>query len=59
VVAALRDWGQDWTLGADRTRLTHQACGHDVSVRLHCDKCDRRLTAGEVAPAGDANQQQG
>lgn len=50
VLSALRSWGQQWTTGRDLSRLTHEACGHDVSVMLFCEACGRALTADEVRP---------
>lgn len=44
VVAALRDWGKEWTSGADGgLRLVHGTCGHEASVRLCCEQCGRPL----------------
>jgi DNA-binding HxlR family transcriptional regulator len=51
VIAALRDWGQAWTAGDDRSpRLAHRACGHQVALSLYCDECGGPLTAAEVRP---------
>jgi DNA-binding HxlR family transcriptional regulator len=37
VITALRDWGQEWTAGPDRTpRLAHRVCGHNVALQLYC-----------------------
>ncbi len=51
VLAALRRWGQVWTEGRDGSRLTHDACGHEVSVRMHCDECGRPVSAEEIRAA--------
>lgn len=56
VLAALRRWGQEWTEGRDASRLTHDACGHEVSARMHCDECGRTVTAEEIS-AGRAEPQ--
>jgi DNA-binding HxlR family transcriptional regulator len=53
VVVALRSWGKRWTEGDDTTRLTHKNCGHEVSLKFHCDKCGRPLATGEIEPARD------
>jgi DNA-binding HxlR family transcriptional regulator len=51
VVSALRDWGQHWTEGEDLSpRLTHRACGHEVSVAMCCDACGRPITGDEIRP---------
>jgi DNA-binding HxlR family transcriptional regulator len=52
IVAALRQWGREWTQGQDNgARLTHRACGHQVRTRLYCDHCGRPLEP-EEADAG-------
>ena len=49
VVAALRDWGKEWTSGDDAgLRLMHQPCGHEASVRLYCEECDRAVVGDEI-----------
>ena len=48
VLAALRKWGQDWTEGREGSRLTHELCGHEVSVGLYCEECERRVTGDEA-----------
>jgi DNA-binding HxlR family transcriptional regulator len=48
VLAALRRWGKEWTEGPDGSRLTHDACGHELTVRVHCDECGRPVSAEEV-----------
>jgi DNA-binding HxlR family transcriptional regulator len=51
VIAALRDWGQVWTEGEDRSpRLAHRACGHEVALSLYCEECGSPLTAAEIRP---------
>src|SRR5262249_52757535 len=51
VISALRDWGQRWTEGQDLSpRLTHGACGHEVSIALRCEQCDRPITGEEIRP---------
>jgi DNA-binding HxlR family transcriptional regulator len=51
VVLALRSWGQEWTDGGDLSpRLAHVGCGHDVSIGLYCEECDRPVTTGEIRP---------
>jgi len=60
VVSALRSWGQEWTQGQDKSRLTHRECGHDVSIRMYCEECGCPVTPNEIqagralqgAPAG-------
>ncbi len=51
VLAALRRWGQEWTEGRDDRRLTHEACGHEVVVGLHCEECGRRVSVDEMKVA--------
>jgi DNA-binding HxlR family transcriptional regulator len=56
VIAALRDWGREWTDGPDRSsRLAHRDCGHDVALTLYCDECERAVTMPDLAVrrAGD------
>jgi len=49
VVAALRSWGLEWTSGGDSSlRLTHGACGHEISVAAYCDDCGRPVARREV-----------
>jgi DNA-binding HxlR family transcriptional regulator len=49
VITALRDWGQEWTTGPERTpRLAHRSCGHDVALQLYCEECDRAVTTPEL-----------
>jgi DNA-binding HxlR family transcriptional regulator len=49
VIAALRHWGQQWTQGENESRLTHRACGHEVSIGVRCEQCDRQLTGDEIS----------
>ena len=51
VVVALRSWGKKWTEGEDTSRVIHKTCGHDVSLKYHCDKCARPLAKGEIEAA--------
>ena len=51
VVVALRSWGKKWTEGQDTTQLTHKGFGHEVSLKFHCDKCDRSLARAEIEAA--------
>jgi hypothetical protein len=56
VIAALRDRGQEWTAGPDRSsRLALRICSHDVALQLSCAECERVLTTGEIETqrAGD------
>src|SRR6266498_2231497 len=48
VIAALCHWGQRWTPGTTNTRITHRECGHDISIGLRCERCDRALTGDEI-----------
>jgi len=48
VIGALRSWGQKWTTGRTLNRMTHEACGHEVSVHLYCQECRRPIGGQEV-----------
>ena len=48
VLAAMAGWGQRWTEGENRRHLVHRGCGHDVSLNVRCDECERTLTADEI-----------
>jgi DNA-binding HxlR family transcriptional regulator len=49
VITALRDRGEEWTAGPDRSpRLAHRACGHDVALQLYCPECERAVPASEL-----------
>lgn len=49
VVAALRQWGTEWTSGEDNSLcLVHSACGHEATVQLYCEECGRPLPGDEV-----------
>src|SRR5215471_14765208 len=44
VIAALRQWGREWTEGEDHSlRLTHRACDHEISITAYCESCARAL----------------
>jgi DNA-binding HxlR family transcriptional regulator len=48
VVGALGLWGQRWTRGPDTTSITHEECGHRVSLRPWCDDCARPIDPSEI-----------
>jgi DNA-binding HxlR family transcriptional regulator len=51
VIGALRSWGEKWTTGTTLNRMTHEACGHEVSVHLYCERCGRPIGGQEVRAA--------
>jgi DNA-binding HxlR family transcriptional regulator len=51
VVAALRAWGREWTLGPDaRPPIIHARCGHEVTTALVCPACGLPVEVGEIRP---------
>lgn len=51
VVLALRTWGRQWTQGAQGAAITHDACGHHLSVAPFCEQCERTVTSPEISIA--------
>ncbi len=47
---ALMQWGDRWTWPDKRgpVRVVHHDCGHEVSVEVRCESCDRELELGEL-----------
>jgi DNA-binding HxlR family transcriptional regulator len=47
---ALMRWGDRWTWpdGRGPVRVVHHDCGHDVSVEVRCQSCDRELELSEL-----------
>lgn len=57
VMAALRQWGDDWIYGEGNEPLIleHRSCGHVTRAEMHCDGCGELLDARSVrAAAGPA-----
>jgi len=55
VMIALRQWGDEWILGAGNEPLLieHHGCGHDTIAEMTCNACGERLDARSVrAKAG-------
>jgi DNA-binding HxlR family transcriptional regulator len=50
VMTALRQWGDEWVLGAGNEPIVieHRSCGHDTKARLTCDVCGEHLDARSV-----------
>lgn len=48
VVGALATWGKRWTVGPDRSRITHVACGHKVTLQAYCEECAVPIGAAEI-----------
>jgi DNA-binding HxlR family transcriptional regulator len=50
VMTALRQWGDEWILGAGNEPLLieHRDCGHIVDGVFTCDRCGERLDARSV-----------
>ena len=50
VMTALRQWGDEWILGAGNEPLVleHRTCGHDTIARMTCDVCGELLDAHAV-----------
>jgi DNA-binding HxlR family transcriptional regulator len=59
---ALMRWGDRWKSNDGRgpVLVTHEQCGHEISVEVRCEHCERELQARELvartrsAPSGDA-----
>ena len=47
---ALMQWGDRyaWDEHGGPVRVTHEACGHEVRVEVHCPHCEREAQAGEL-----------
>jgi DNA-binding HxlR family transcriptional regulator len=47
---ALMQWGDRWawTEGRGPVRVQHAECGHDVSVEVRCQHCERELAIAEL-----------
>jgi DNA-binding HxlR family transcriptional regulator len=47
VLTALRQWGDEWILGAGNEPLVleHRGCGHVADAHMVCDACGERLNA--------------
>ena len=56
VVLALRNWGKQFTKGADASDVRHDVCGHDLSVQVYCPKCERAVPGNEVSAAPAASR---
>jgi DNA-binding HxlR family transcriptional regulator len=61
---ALMRWGDRWTWPGGRgpVRVVHEDCGHEVSVQVRCEHCDREVELdqlraqarrGVVSPPGE------
>jgi hypothetical protein len=52
VLAAVRDWGERYLVGADGSplMLTHRDCGGAVHARLHCDEGHDLASPRDVIP---------
>jgi DNA-binding HxlR family transcriptional regulator len=50
VVTAIREWGDEWVLGAGNEPILveHRACGQVTHTRLVCDCCGEALDARSV-----------
>ncbi len=50
VMTALRQWGDDWILGAgnEPVLLEHRDCGHATTAQMTCDVCGKALDARSV-----------
>jgi DNA-binding HxlR family transcriptional regulator len=47
---ALMQWGDRWMWPGEHgpVRVSHEDCGHDVRVEVHCPHCEREVAAGEL-----------
>src|SRR5688500_10078304 len=62
VMTALRQWGDDWILGAgnEPVLLEHRDCGHNTTAQMTCDVCGEVLDARSVrAVRGPGATEQG
>jgi DNA-binding HxlR family transcriptional regulator len=57
VVFALRTWGRRWTKGSDLSQVSHENCGGEITLAVHCKKCERQLRKGEVSVVGPPTRQ--
>jgi DNA-binding HxlR family transcriptional regulator len=57
VLGALGLWGQKWTKGPDTTSITHQKCGHRISLKAWCDECGGAVDLSEIRPPRMIRQQ--
>ena len=50
VMTALRQWGDEWILGAGNEPLVleHRSCGHETIALMTCDVCGEHLDAQAV-----------
>jgi DNA-binding HxlR family transcriptional regulator len=50
---ALMQWGDRWTWpdGRGPVAVSHGACGHEVTVQVRCEHCDREAEAHELHAA--------
>jgi DNA-binding HxlR family transcriptional regulator len=50
VMTALRQWGDEWILGAgnEPILLEHRSCGHDTTAQMICNVCGEHLDARSV-----------
>jgi len=52
VITSLRQWGDQWVLGAgnEPVLLEHREHGHITTATMTCDVCGEQLDAGSVRP---------
>jgi hypothetical protein len=50
VLATLRQWGDEWILGAgnEPVEMVHTACGRHAGAHLVCDHCGEALQRREL-----------
>ena len=50
VMTALRQWGDEWILGAgnEPVLLEHRDCGHHTTARMTCDVCGATLDSRSI-----------
>ena len=50
VLTTLRQWGDEWILGAgnEPLLLEHRSCGHNTTAQLTCNACGETLDARSV-----------
>ena len=50
ILLALASWGDRWAWGRGRgpVGVEHAQCGHEVSVEVRCQECDRALAPREL-----------
>jgi DNA-binding HxlR family transcriptional regulator len=53
VLTALRQWGDEWILGAgnEPLLLEHRGCGHNTTAQMTCNVCGEALDARSVRAA--------